>query len=39
VTDKKLSVQLENLMGNGLLGNVANTIMDAVGEDLLYSNR
>ncbi len=39
MTDKNLEVQLENLMGAGFVGAVANYVLEAVGEDLMYSNR
>ena len=39
MTDKSLSVHLENLMGGGLMGNVVNYVLDTVGQDMLYSSR
>jgi len=39
MTEKMLNVNLENLMGDGLVGDVVNDILSVVGEDLLYSNR
>jgi hypothetical protein len=39
MTDKNLEVHLENLMGAGFVGAVANYVLEAVGEDLMYSNR
>jgi len=38
-TDQDLNVNLENLMGAGLVGDVANSILESVGEDLLFNNR
>jgi hypothetical protein len=34
-----MAVDLENLMGAGLVGTVANVVLQDVGEALLYSNR
>jgi len=39
MTEKLMDVNLENLMGDGLVGNVINDILTLVGEDLLYNNR
>jgi len=39
MTHNGMDVNLENLMGDGLVGNVANSILDTVGEDVLYNNR
>lgn len=39
MTEKMLNVNLENLMGAGLVGDVVNDILSVVGEDLLYNNR
>ncbi|XP_023339699.1 uncharacterized protein LOC111709950 isoform X2 [Eurytemora carolleeae] len=39
MTDNDLQVNLENLMGNGLVGAVANSLLSSVGEDILFNNR
>jgi len=38
MTEKEMDVNLENLMGDGLVGDVANSILDSVGEDILFNN-
>jgi len=39
MTEKSLNVNLENMMGQGLVGDVINDILGVVGEDMLYKNR
>lgn len=39
MTHNGINVNLQNLLGDGLVGSVANSILDTVGEDVLYSNR
>ena len=39
LTDKDMAVDLQNLMGAGLVGTVANYVFQAIGEELLYSKR
>jgi len=38
VTEKDMDVNLQNLMGDGLVGDVANSILDTIGEDILFNN-
>jgi len=39
VMNDKLDVELENLMGNGLVSDVANSILDVIGDDMFYSHK
>jgi len=39
MTNQDLDVKLENLMGGGFAGSVANDVLRLVGEDLLYSHK
>jgi len=38
MTEKDMDVNLQNLMGDGLVGDVANSILDTIGEDVLFNN-
>ena len=39
MTNQNLDVNLENLLGGGFAGNMANDVLKMVGEDLLYSHK
>ena len=39
MTNKDLDVKLENLLGGGFVGNMANDVLRLVGDDLLYNHK
>jgi len=39
MTERDMRVDLENLMGDGLVGDLANSILQSVGENILLQNR
>ena len=39
MTNQDLNVKLENLLGGGIAGNVANDVLRLVGDELIYNNK
>jgi len=39
MTNQDLTVKLENLLGGGIAGNVANDVLRLVGDELIYNNK
>lgn len=39
MNNDKLSVELENILGGGLLGDMANNILTLIGEEFLYAHK
>ena len=39
MTNQDLTVKLENLLGGGIAGNVANDVLRLVGEEILYNSK
>ena len=37
--NENMAVELENILGGGVIGNVANNILTMVGEDFLYAHK
>eukprot|EP00091_Calanus_sinicus_P018811 TRINITY_DN4420_c0_g1_i2.p1 TRINITY_DN4420_c0_g1~~TRINITY_DN4420_c0_g1_i2.p1 ORF type:complete len:119 (+),score=36.27 TRINITY_DN4420_c0_g1_i2:146-502(+) len=39
MTNQDLDVKLDNLLGGGFVGNMANDVLRLVGDDLLYNHK
>ena len=39
MNNEKVSVELENILGGGLLGDMANNILTLIGEEFLYAHK
>ena len=39
MTNQDLDVKLQNLLGGGFVGNMANDVLRLVGDDLLYNHK
>ena len=39
MTNQDLKVNLENLLGGGLIGNMANDVLMSAGQDLLFNHK